>query len=74
MHCMLQTGGFFVECGAYDGHHASNSLYLEMYQGWTGLLIEPDPRFFLSLLTLNRKAYAINACLSLSDKPMMVGL
>lgn len=35
--------GFFVEAGANDGLNINNSAYLERYQGWTGLLIEPLP-------------------------------
>lgn len=36
-------GGFFVEAGANDGVTQSNTLYLEKYCGWTGLLVEPLP-------------------------------
>jgi FkbM family methyltransferase len=36
-------GGFFVEAGANDGIHQSNTLYYEKYKGWTGLLIEAIP-------------------------------
>ena len=32
--------------------------------GWTGLLIEVDPYFFLQLIGHNRKSYSLNACLS----------
>ena len=30
----------FLEIGAYDGLHASNTLYLEHCLGWRGILIE----------------------------------
>ena len=36
-------GGFFVEAGANDGFHRSNTHYLEKWLGWTGLLIEAIP-------------------------------
>lgn len=36
-------GGFFVEAGANDGVSQSNTLYLERYYNWRGLLIEPVP-------------------------------
>lgn len=36
-----QRGGYFVEFGAVDGVHASNTLYLERHLGWTGILAEP---------------------------------
>lgn len=35
--------GFFIEVGANDGIRQSNTLYLEKYHGWTGLLIEAIP-------------------------------
>ncbi len=34
--------GFYVEVGAYDGSHLSNTYHFEQI-GWTGVLIEPDP-------------------------------
>jgi FkbM family methyltransferase len=36
-------GGFFVECGGFDGITASNTLALERYFDWRGLIIEADP-------------------------------
>lgn len=38
-----RTGGVFVEAGACDGVQTSNTLFFEMFRGWTGLLIEPIP-------------------------------
>ncbi len=38
-----QKEGFFIEAGAFDGEIYSNSLYYELKQGWTGLLVEPNP-------------------------------
>ena len=37
------SSGFYVECGACNGIAQSNTLLLEQ-KGWTGLLIEADPR------------------------------
>jgi len=34
--------GIFVEVGAYDGVHLSNTFHFEQI-GWSGILIEPDP-------------------------------
>lgn len=56
--------GFFVESGAYDGETYSNTLYYEMKHGWSGLLIEPNPRLFVNLTAKHRRAYAFNGCLS----------
>ena len=33
---------FFIEFGAYDGESASNSLGLEMFDGWEGIIAESD--------------------------------
>jgi hypothetical protein len=69
-----QANGFFVECGASDGEFLSNTLYMERYKNWTGLLIEPDRGSYDSLLTRKRKATHVPACLSLETYPTEVGV
>ena len=59
-----KQNGFFIEAGAYDGETYSNSLRFELHLNWTGVLVEPNPDNFDSLLTKNRRAYAIKTCLS----------
>ncbi len=44
--------GFFVDVGAFDGVHTSNTLSFAQ-QGWTGLCIEPHPGYY-PLLVRNR--------------------
>jgi hypothetical protein len=56
--------GVFVEAGAYDGETWSNTLYLERYKGWTGLLIEPSVENYKILKSKNRNAYSVNSCLA----------
>jgi hypothetical protein len=56
--------GFFVESGARDGEIDSNTLSYELQDGWTGLLIEPDPTDFNALVTKHRHSYAFNGVLS----------
>ena len=34
--------GVFVDIGGYDGLTGSNTLFFEVFRGWTGLLIEPS--------------------------------
>lgn len=36
------NNGFYIEIGAHDGVHNSNTLYFEKYKKWNGLLIEPS--------------------------------
>jgi len=33
--------GVFVDIGGYDGVSGSNTLFFEIFRGWTGVLIEP---------------------------------
>ena len=60
----MRTGGFFVDCGAARGEPLSNTLFLERERGWNGMLIEANPYLFQEMLTKNRRAYQVNACLS----------
>lgn len=48
-----QGPGYFIEIGAHDGVRHSNTLTLERFFNWTGLLVEPNPRLF-KLLQRNR--------------------
>lgn len=41
--------GFFVEVGAGDGVHVSNTYFFEKEFGWHGLLVEPNPAFHASI-------------------------
>ena len=62
-----------MECGAFDGERNSNTLFFEKEKNWTGLLIEADPIYYAQLKTKNRKAFSINACLSIQPYPVEVG-
>jgi len=64
--------GFFVEAGAYDGEHFSNTLTLERELNWSGILIEGDPLIYPYLKKKHRKAWISNACLSPSARPQLV--
>ena len=69
---LFKVNGFFVESGSYDGEYLSNSLLFELHRGWTGLLIEPLSQQYNTLKQKRRKAFAINACLSLRPYPVQV--
>jgi len=71
-HLQRNYKGFFVECGALDGETRSNTLYLERYAHWSGLLIEADPTNFQLLRYKNRKCVVSNTCLSTKSYPVMV--
>ena len=43
------TPGYYIEIGANDGVSQSNTLSLELFDGWRGLLIEPVSATFLKL-------------------------
>ncbi len=60
-----KQGGFFVECGAFDGRIESTCLVFEESMGWTGVNIEPVPHAF-NQLTKNRPS-CINLKYALSD-------
>ena len=53
--------GSFVELGALDGVHLSNTYALEKCYGWRGVLIEADPTNFAALKQSDRKAARIHA-------------
>lgn len=47
-----KTNGFFIEVGAFDGKHLSNSLSFEEV-GWRGICVEPLQQYF-DLCVINR--------------------
>ena len=64
-----KKGGFFIEAGAFNGESDSTTLHFELEHGWTGLLVEPVPLNYKELLTKNRKAWAVQTCLSTKKTP-----
>lgn len=66
-----KNNGFFIEAGGFDGESHSNSLFFELHRNWTGIMIEPIPRYFSQILAKNRRVYAINACIARS-RPAVV--
>jgi FkbM family methyltransferase len=53
-HYLDFDNGYFVELGANDGVNQSNTLFLEHFRGWKGVLIEPYPPNYEELVC-NRK-------------------
>ena len=67
-----KTNGFFVECGGDDGEFLSNTLYMERYLNWSGLLIEAMNDSYEKLVSRNRKSYTLPVCISLEPYPTQV--
>ena len=66
--------GFFVELGANNGVHQSNTLYYEKFRNWRGVLIEPTLHNFLQCKanrSTNSRVYC-NACTSFEYKEKFV--
>lgn len=61
--------GFYIEIGANDGVRQSNTLYLEKFKNWHGILIEPSKRYKNLVKNRNKKNYFFNvACCSFETK------
>jgi len=69
---MEQTNPKLIQAGAYDGELLSNTLFFELKQRWTGLLIEPNPDAFELLKKKNRKAWLLGNCLSTNSTSSIV--
>lgn len=63
-----KKGGKFIEVGANDGIHLSNTYLLEKNFGWTGVLVECDPDILYNLHQNRPDSIIINkACYSESN-------
>lgn len=56
-----RDSGYFVEFGATDGVHFSNTYRLERDLGWTGIVAEPNPTLH-EALRRNRRCAVSDAC------------
>ncbi|KAK4289082.1 hypothetical protein Pmani_037934 [Petrolisthes manimaculis] len=69
-----KRGGVFVDLGAGDGEYRSLTLHLEKSLGWSGLLVEPNPKLYKRLLKKGRKAQLTKACVSPFSYPAKMDL
>lgn len=60
-----QSGGWFVEAGAYDGHQQSNTYYFARFRKWRGVLIEPIPERAARCRRLRPESEVIECALGL---------
>lgn len=58
-----KKNGYFLDIGAYDGVHLSNTYYLENELGWDGLCIDADTDVYKDL-DKNRNCKKINIAIS----------
>ena len=59
-----KRSGVFIDVGAFDGKHLSNTYMLEQ-QGWTGICVEPHPEFFRRLQQNRPQSHCVNvACVA----------
>lgn len=61
-----KRGGFFVELGGSDGLLHSNTYVLEHSFDWRGILIEPTPYLYQSMIK-NRNCFCNDGCVSDSE-------
>lgn len=62
-----KPNGIFIEAGANDGLRQSNTMYLEYYKNWTGILVEPVKEVYDELVQ-NRSAASEKFHALLSNK------
>jgi FkbM family methyltransferase len=62
---ILPLRGVFLEVGANDGYSQSNTYFLEVARGWSGILIEPLPSLFARCVRLRKRSSCFNvACVA----------
>lgn len=61
--------GYYIEMGAHDGVHNSNTFYFEKYKKWKGILIEPSEYFeFLIKNRSNKNKFFNCGCSKFNEK------
>jgi hypothetical protein len=56
----FKTNGFFLDVGAHDYRHISNSFFLEKERAWSGVAVEIDPSFNQGWEVHRKNTYYIN--------------
>jgi len=65
-----KRNGVYIELGALDGVLYSNTKFFEDSLGWTGILIEPHPYQFNSLMRNRPNNYLFNDLVSCHTEPL----
>ena len=66
-----RRNGFFIDAGAVDGIHLSNTLFFELKRKFTGVLIEPSSSYKKMRLN-NRKVNSLNVCFPRRSIPEVI--
>lgn len=61
--------GFFVECGGNDGLMVDPTYYLEKFNGWRGIIIEPLPKMAAACKKNRPQSYVYQAALVSHEYP-----
>lgn len=59
--------GVFIEVGANNGYSQSNTYYLERFQNWRGVLIEPIPALYKECIKERKNSKIFNCALVAND-------
>ena len=62
--------GNYIELGAHNGYHLSNTKMFEDHFNWTGILIEPHPLNFEKLKINRPNSFLFNDLVSDSKEPL----
>jgi FkbM family methyltransferase len=65
-----KKNGIYIELGALDGVEYSNTKYFEDSHNWTGILIEPHPKRFVSLKKNRPNNFVFNNLVSCHTTPL----
>lgn len=66
-----KSNGFYVDVGAFDGVHLSNTYSFEL-QGWRGICVEPHPRYYEFCQQSRPNAICVQAATVGSDAQELV--
>lgn len=69
----LGLGGHYLELGAFDGKTESNTRFFDDCLGWTGLLIEGNPRKYAALTKNRPHAHRMSFAASCSSEEEQQG-
>ena len=59
-----KKGGKYLEIGGADGYTHSNTISLNKYLNWDGILVEPDNEMFATLKQIRTKDKVLNCAIS----------